>query len=94
MSQKVRYHIIVSGLVQGVFFRARMRDKAQELGLTGWVRNLPDGSLEAVFEGEEERVEQIINWAKKGPPGAVVSHLEKIQEEYQGEFKNFEIRYD
>jgi len=63
------------------------------LGVTGWVRNLPDGRVEAVFEGDKAKVEEMINWAKKGPPGAIVNHLDLTWEEYKGEFNNFEIRY-
>ena len=93
MTEKIRAHIFVSGRVQRVFFRSETREKALKLGLTGWVKNLPDGRVEAVFEGEKARIEEMIEWAKKGPPGAIVNHLDLNWEEYQGEFKNFEIRY-
>jgi acylphosphatase len=76
-----------------VFFRSQTQEKAQKLGLTGWVRNLPDGRVEAVFEGEKEKVKEMIEWAKKGPPGAIVNHLDLVWEEYRGEFNSFEIRY-
>jgi len=93
MRKQVRAHIFVSGLVQGVFFRARTRRKAQELGIKGWVRNLPDGRLEAVFEGEEERVREMLKWAQNGPPGAQISDFQAKWEEYEEEFENFEVRY-
>jgi acylphosphatase len=91
--KKARVHVIIEGLVQGVFFRASTRDMAVSLGLTGWVRNLTDGRVEAVFEGEEDQLKQAIKWCHKGPPGAVVTKVEERWLEYTGEFKGFEIRY-
>jgi len=93
MGEKARVHIIVSGRVQGVFFRAKTQEKAEQLGASGWVKNLSEGRVEAVFEGEKPQVEEMLKWAKKGPPGAIVSDLNVIWEEYRGEFSNFEIRY-
>ena len=93
MDQKTRAHIFVSGRVQGVYFREKTRRKAQELGVFGWVINLPDSRVEAVFEGEKESVEKMIKWAKGGPFWAKVNGLEVEWEEYRGEFENFEIRY-
>lgn len=93
MPEKVRAHIFVSGFVQGVFFRAETREKAQELNIKGWVKNTKDGRVEAVFEGERDRVEKIIAWAKRGPSPAVVKKVDVIWEEYKNDFKNFEIRY-
>jgi len=93
MNEKVRAHVVVSGRVQGVFFRAETQEKAKELGISGWVKNLSEGRVEAVFEGERAKVEQMVEWAKKGPPGAIVDHLDLSWEEHQGEFSNFEIRY-
>lgn len=93
MAEKVRVHIVVSGRVQGVFFRAETQEKAQQLGVTGWVKNLSEGRVEAVFEGERAKVEEMVEWAKKGPPGAIVNDLDLSWEEYRGEFSNFEIRY-
>ena len=94
MAEKIRAHIFVSGRVHGVFFRAETQEKAQQLGITGWVRNLADGRVEAIFEGEKAKVEEMINCAKSGPPGAIVNHLDLVWEEYKAEFSNFEIRYD
>jgi acylphosphatase len=94
MNEKVRVHLVVSGRVQGVFFRAETKEKAKELGVFGWVKNLTEGQVEAVFEGEKAKVEQMLIWAKSGPPGAIVNDLDLSWEEYRGEFSNFEIRYD
>ncbi len=91
--EKVRAKIRISGFVQGVFFRASTRDVARRLGLTGWVRNLPDGSVEALFEGEKEKVEEVVRWCHNGPPGASVTEVNEEWLEYKGEFSNFEIRY-
>ena len=88
--EKIRSHIFVSGRVQGVFFRSKTCNKARELDLTGWVKNLEDGRVETVFEGDKDKVEKIIEWAKKGPILAKVENVEVIFEEYKGEFKSFE----
>lgn len=90
---KVRAHVFVSGRVQGVFFRHETRLMAIRNNVTGWVRNLPDGRVEAVFEGERENVEAMINFCRRGPPGAVVKNVEVIWENPTGEFKSFQIRY-
>ena len=88
-----RAHVYVHGRVQGVFFRATTRDKARSLGIKGWVKNCPDGSVEAVFEGEKDIVETIVNWCKKGPEGAFVNHIDIRWEKYSGEFDEFSIMY-
>lgn len=90
---KARAHVKVSGRVQGVFFRTETQDEAIRQGLTGWVRNLPDGRVEAVFEGEKDRVERLIEFCKRGPPGARVTSVEVVWENYTGEFRDFRIRY-
>jgi acylphosphatase len=87
-----RAHVLVSGKVQGVFFRSSTKDKAEELGLSGWVRNLPDGRVEAIFEGEKEEVDKVVEWSRKGPEYARVAGVEIIMEEYKGEFKGFLLR--
>ncbi len=89
----LRGRVIVHGIVQGVFFRASTRDEARRLGVGGWVRNLPDGTVEALFEGETKKVEEIVGWCHTGPPGARVTRVEVAWESYQGEFPQFEIRY-
>ncbi|GAB4547510.1 MAG: acylphosphatase [Thermodesulfovibrionia bacterium] len=91
--KKVRVKVRVNGIVQGVFFRASTRDVARRLGLTGWVRNIPDGSVEAVFEGDRDKVEEAIRWCHKGPPGARVTDVDEEWLEYRGEFSDFDIRY-
>jgi len=89
----IRVHLYVEGFVQGVFFRADTREEAQRLGVTGWVRNLPDGGVEVVGEGEENAVKELINWCHKGPSGARVSKVKIEYEQYQGEFDSFSVRY-
>jgi len=89
---QARAHIFVSGMVQGVFFRANTKDRADSLGLKGWVRNTPDGRVEAVFEGEKEKVDAALGFCKTGPSGAVVKNVEVKWEEPKGE-TGFEVRY-
>ncbi|HDH41612.1 MAG TPA: acylphosphatase [Candidatus Altiarchaeales archaeon] len=89
----VRAHVYISGRVQGVFFRSNTRNMAEKLDLTGWVRNLPDGRVEAVFEGEESDVKEMIEWCHKGPTYASVSDVEVKFDKPTGEFDRFEIRY-
>lgn len=90
---KVRAHVFVSGRVQGVFFRNDTQDEALRHGLTGWVRNLPDERVEAVFEGEKETVDKLIDFCRRGPSGARVANVEVVWENYTGEFRDFSIRY-
>ncbi|MEM1586561.1 MAG: acylphosphatase [Candidatus Bathyarchaeia archaeon] len=90
---RVRAHVFVSGRVQGVFFRYETRLRAIQNNVTGWVRNLSDGRVEAVFEGDREAVEAMIEFCRKGPPGAKVKNVEVIWENPTGEFKDFRIRY-
>ena len=89
----LRAQVVVYGVVQGVFFRASTRDIASRLGIGGWVRNLPSGAVQALFEGEKKKVEEIIAWCHKGPPGAHVSNVDISWEPYRGEYKQFDIRY-
>jgi len=91
MSEKVRVALKIYGRVQGVFFRSTMRDVARELGLTGWVRNVPDGTVEAVIEGDRTAVERMIAWAHEGPPLAKVEEVDVRWEPYRGEFRDFRI---
>lgn len=90
----VRAHLIISGHVQGVFFRAHTRDFARKFNVNGWVKNRNDGNVEALFEGDEEDVNSIIDWCHDGPPGARVSGVDVKWEEYKGEFKGFEIVFN
>jgi acylphosphatase len=86
-----RLRVLVRGRVQGVFFRAETRSRAESLGLSGSVRNLPDGSVEAVFEGNEEHVESMVEWCRRGPAGASVERVEVSSEEPTGE-RGFDVR--
>lgn len=90
---KSRVHIFVSGKVQGVFFRENTRKKAAEFRLSGFVRNLQNGKVEAVFEGEKEKIKKIIQWIKKGSETAQIENIEIDWQNYKGEFEDFEIRY-
>jgi len=86
-----RVRVRARGLVQGVFFRAETRSRAESLGLAGWVRNAPDGSVEAVFEGDSDRVDSMVEWFRRGPAGARVDELEVTDEEPAGE-AGFHVR--
>jgi acylphosphatase len=79
-----RRRVVAHGRVQGVFFRASVRQLAEERGISGWARNRPDGTLEACLEGPSEGVEQLVAWCADGPEGARVTRLEVIEEEPQG----------
>ena len=87
----VRARILITGLVQGVFFRREMTDLARRLGVTGWVRNLQDGRVEAVAEGEKARLDELIRFCHTGPLGAVVRNVDVEWSEYLGEFRGFRI---
>lgn len=91
--EKVRAHLIIKGRVQGVYFRQHTQETAFNLGVKGWVRNSRDGSVEAVFEGEKEKVEQIIQWCHRGPSEARVINVQVVWEEFSGEFKDFSVVY-
>lgn len=90
---KGRVHVHIEGYVQGVFYRASTHDMAERLGLTGWVRNLSDGSVEAVFEGQKDLLKEAVNWCRTGPPGARVTRVDEKWLDYSGEFNGFEVRY-
>lgn len=92
MEELARARVKVRGMVQGVFFRAETRRQAHALGLSGWVRNVPDGTVEAAFEGKRSRVEQTIEWCRHGPPAASVESVDVDWEEPVGE-SGFEVRY-
>lgn len=87
-----RVHVFISGKVQGVFFRAFVSRHAFELNLKGWVRNTEDGKVEAVFEGDEEKIREMLELCNKGPSGAKVELMEYKEEPFQGE-KEFKIIY-
>lgn len=87
----VRKRVLVSGRVQGVFFRDTCRRVARREGVTGWVRNLPDGRVEAVFEGAADRVDRLVTWAHHGPPQAEVTTVE-VQVEPAERLATFDVR--
>ena len=91
---KSRVHVVISGRVQGVWFRANTKDKAEQLGLNGWVRNTSDGNVEAVFEGEQEQITKMLEWCRQGPP---MAHVENVKVEKQSvsdnQFNGFSIKY-
>ncbi len=87
-----RVHLIIRGRVQGVFFRGSTHKLAASLGLTGWVRNRIDDSVEVVAEGAPQHVSALRVWARSGPPGAVVESIEEIVDAETGEFAAFYVR--
>jgi acylphosphatase len=89
---RTRAHVRVSGRVQGVFFRDSTREKAEELGLSGYVTNTPDGDVEAVFEGPPEDVEEMVRWCGQGPPHASVENVETDYEPPGDDLTGFEVR--
>lgn len=89
--QTVRRRVVVYGRVQGVFFRDTAQREAARHGVSGWVRNTPDGTVEAVFEGEREAVERLVGFANEGPPNARVERVETFEEEPEG-MHGFETR--
>ena len=88
-----RVHLRVHGIVQGVSFRWSTEREARRLGLTGWVRNRPDGSVEAVAEGPEDALRALVAWCRRGPPGAEVEAVEEQWAAGEDEFSRFEIRH-
>ena len=88
-----RVHVYISGRVQGVFFRAETQRAAQGFNITGWVRNLADGRVEADLEGEDKNVDKMIAWCHKGPPAARIEEVLTKEEPFIGEFRDFSIKY-
>ena len=91
---KTRVHVVISGQVQGVWYRASTKQKAEELGLTGWVKNTVEGNVEAVFEGDESTVNEMIAWCRKGPPLAQVTDVKVTHQRFGGEFAGFTVLRD
>lgn len=91
MSDRIHAHVFVSGKVQGVYYRATTRDTARERGVDGWVKNLADGRVEAVFEGSEATVESMVEWCHTGSPAADVDDVEVEHEDPSG-LSGFEIK--
>lgn len=91
--EKVRVHVIIEGRVQGVFFRHHTQEMALMLDVKGWVKNRWDGSVEALFEGDQKKVDRIVQWCRRGPSQARVTNVHLTWESYTGEFENFSIHY-
>jgi acylphosphatase len=91
VTEPVRRRVVVHGTVQGVFFRDSTRRRADSAGVKGWVRNRPDGAVEAVFEGEPAAVEALVEWTRRGPRGADVADVEETEEPPEG-LCGFEVR--
>jgi acylphosphatase len=89
--ERARVNIVITGLVQGVFFRASTLEKAQGLNLSGWVKNQPDGSVEIIAEGERYALEDLVEWCRQGPPGAEVKDVFNRFDQFKDEFKTFTI---
>lgn len=90
---EARAHVLIEGMVQGVFFRAYTKETAKSLNLSGWVKNCWDGRVEAVFEGDKKNIEEIIKWCYKGPSSASVIKVEVSWEKYTGDESGFTIAY-
>ena len=88
-----RVHLLVSGRVQGVFFRQNSVEKAQGLGLTGWVKNRRDDTVELLAEGEKEQLQKLVDWCHQGPRAAVVTNVQVSWEPAKGEFDNFDVAW-
>ena len=93
MEKKVRAHVIISGRVQGVFFRMNTARAASQFGVFGWVKNRRDGKVEAIFEGDENRVNVMLEWCNTGDAPAMVSSVDLEWEEFTGGYRRFEITY-
>jgi acylphosphatase len=88
---KIKAHVLISGRVQGVFFRQKTRMHAEQVGVNGWVKNLFDGRVEAMFEGDEAAVKKLVEWCRHGPSRAQVENLEVEWQENKNEFTNFKV---
>ena len=84
---------VISGRVQGVFYRAETKKAADRLGVNGWVRNLPNGCVEAVFQADDQTIDQMLAWCRRGSPGAVVSGIVTESCPVPEDFDSFNIRY-
>lgn len=93
MMSNFRVRLIVQGRVQGVWFRDSTRREALSLGVFGWVRNRPDGTVEVQAEGPEDKVWKLVSWCRRGPPAAAVTRVHEIIEEWEGEFTSFDIMF-
>ena len=87
----IRVHLLISGIVQGVYYRQSTKRQAQKLDLKGWVRNLEDGRVEALVEGEKDKIDELIKWCYEGPSNAKVDNVEIDYQEYKNEFQDFSV---
>ena len=93
MNESVRVHVVITGIVQGVFFRLETQRAAEKYGVKGWVRNKNDGSVEAVFEGDRKAVALLLVWCQKGPPRASVENIDVQWQDFTGEFLTFRVTH-
>lgn len=93
MEQRVRAHILISGRVQGVCFRMETERTAVRLDVSGWVRNRPDGTVEAVIEGDSDDIEKMLSWCRQGPPQSRVDHVDVRWEVFSGKYTGFDITF-
>lgn len=93
MAEPIRARAIISGRVQGVFYRMETQRAAHRIGVYGWVRNLADGTVEAVFEGEQDKVDAALQWCHQGPSNSRVEEVEVDWQDYTGEFSDFRVTY-
>ncbi len=93
MQENVRAHAVISGRVQGVFFRMETKQAAERCGVFGWVKNRREGTVEAVFEGDKEKVDAVLKWCWQGPPLSSVTDVATKWEEYTGSFSGFDVTY-
>ncbi|MBN1280636.1 MAG: acylphosphatase [Candidatus Thermoplasmatota archaeon] len=91
---KRQVHVVISGHVQGVWYRASTKQQAEALGVTGWVKNTAEGNVEAVFEGDSQTVQDMVEWCKRGPPLAQVTSVQVTEKQYDGHFVGFAIKRD
>jgi len=90
---KSTVHVVISGRVQGVWFRVSTKQKAEQLGVTGWVKNTADGKVEALFEGDKKHIQEMIDWCHQGPPSAQIDHVEITEQSSSNGFDGFSIKY-
>lgn len=93
MTDNVRAHAVITGIVQGVFFRLETRRAAEQHRVKGWVRNRSDGSVEAVFEGPQNQVDAVLRWCRQGPARSAVDRVDVNWEDFSGQYSRFEITY-
>lgn len=93
MTDIIQVHVTIKGRVQGVFYRASTQNEAERLGIKGWVKNMPNGDVQAVFQSDPTLIEQILEWCWQGPPASRVDKIEKTGQNPQKIYTTFEVRY-